>query len=134
MKPALAFLAWLALTGASFTLPQYDRAPTSCTAGAPLTGLAYVRVQAVRQSPTWVSKRDSMLLFPDMWTRYWPVVRAEAAEATVSRTRVSVADAGKKYTFVPALNWRPAWVRVVTEDDSSNVSCPSNWLYFPEVP
>jgi len=126
VKPALLLAALL-----SCTLPSTDHAPNDCTGTDALTGLAYFNVYAVRQSPTWISKRDSMLRYPDMWTRYWPVVRAEAAEVQLTRTRIPAGSAGKRYEFTPALRWTPAWVRVRTEDDSSNVSCPSPWRYVP---
>lgn len=41
-----------------------------------------------QQSPTWVAKRDSMLAFPAIFTRYWPAVRLEAAPRQVSSKAV----------------------------------------------
>lgn len=141
MKPALAFLAWLALTGATFTMPAFSADTTGIAriphaeycapSNRPLTSLAYVRVHARRQSPTWLAKRDSMLADTAAWSRYWPTVVAEAAEVTVSRTPVPAGESGKKYTFTPALNWRPAFVRVSVENAAGNASCPSNMMWVP---
>lgn len=125
MKTLLAVMV-----AASFTLPSTDAAPQSCSPGDTLTGLGYVRVQACRQSPTWLVKRDSMLAYPASWVRWWPTVVAEASIVTLTRTAVSADSAGRRYQFTPALQWHPAFVRVQTEDLDGNVSCGSDWLWF----
>lgn len=131
-RPAI-FLAGCALCvmacGATFTLPAFDQVPQGCGADTvALVDLAFVRVNASRQSPTWLVKRDSMLAYPASWARWWPVVRAEAEPVVVSRTPVPADSAGRRYLFTPATMWRPVFVRVATEDLDGNVSCPSNWL------
>lgn len=122
-------IAMLVAVTISFTLPVWNDVGLflrECVAGpAPCRDLRSVTVWRAVQSKTWVAKCDSMLADEEVWAKYWPTVRDEAAPQVIVSQGLVRADAGAVRSFtVPDTGT----YFVTTRDDSMNVSCQSNWV------
>jgi hypothetical protein len=92
--------------------------------------IASYEVWRHRQAPTWVAKRDSILASPASWTRYWPVVRTEAAWTLVTTRPGARSDVGQRMSFTLSDTMQRGWFyAVVTLDTAGNRSCISNEVW-----
>jgi len=71
-------------TNPSTVAATADSCPVGCHSTTDSTlaytpGLVAVEIWCHQQSATWAAKKDSMQADPAIWTKYWPVVRSEAA-------------------------------------------------------
>ena len=138
LSASLVVMLWAALANAgvrtlTFTLPATTATESSCSGGPPIRSLSGWRIFAQVQSRTWLDNRARMEADPTEWARLWPSVRAEASARQVrsaSTKHLPNFGAGARVTVdvpdsldgMPVLGWR-----VVTFNDSLQVSCESNW-------
>lgn len=129
---------FLILWTLTFTAPSLNRGLPSCPVwcrdstsdSTSLTDLSSFFLYRYHQSPTWVSKRDSMLSTPSLWDKYWPTVRIEASQwVGVVVWPCLHSDAGKVMHYTVSDTSTGWWWGVWARDSVGNQSCMGKEIF-----